>query len=82
MTVTENGRHAITHYRAERRFEMPVACSLVQCRLETGRTHQIRVHLRAINHPVVGDRDYDGGRPGLIRVARSCMQRTCCSGTR
>jgi len=65
MTVTENGRHAITHYRVERRFEMPVACSLVQCRLETGRTHQIRVHLRAINHPVVGDRDYDGGRPGL-----------------
>jgi 23S rRNA pseudouridine1911/1915/1917 synthase len=65
MTVTENGRHAITHYRVEQRFATPVACSLVQCRLETGRTHQIRVHLRAINHPVVGDRDYDGGRPGL-----------------
>ena len=65
MTVTENGRQAITHYRVEQRFATPVACSLVQCRLETGRTHQIRVHLRAINHPVVGDRDYDGGRPGL-----------------
>ena len=42
-----------------------VSASLVRCRLETGRTHQIRVHLRAISHPVVGDRDYDGGRPGL-----------------
>ena len=43
----------------------PVPTSLLECRLETGRTHQIRVHLRAIGHPVVGDRDYDGGRPGL-----------------
>lgn len=65
MTVTDSGRHAITHYRVEGRFTDPVACSLVRCRLETGRTHQIRVHLRAISHPVVGDRDYDGGRPGL-----------------
>ncbi|MEO0494377.1 MAG: RluA family pseudouridine synthase [Actinomycetota bacterium] len=65
MTVTDNGRRAVTHYRVERRFDDPVACSLVRCRLETGRTHQIRVHLRAISHPVVGDRDYDGGRPGL-----------------
>jgi len=65
MTVTENGRHAVTHYRVEQRFETPVGCCLVRCRLETGRTHQIRVHLRAIKHPVVGDREYDGGRPGL-----------------
>lgn len=65
MTVTDNGRHAVTHYRVEGRFSDPVTCSLVRCRLETGRTHQIRVHLRAISHPVVGDRDYDGGRPGL-----------------
>jgi len=65
MTVTENGRRAVTHYRVEGRFTEPVSVSLVRCRLETGRTHQIRVHLRAINHPVVGDRDYDGGRPGL-----------------
>ncbi|MEM8707628.1 MAG: RluA family pseudouridine synthase [Actinomycetota bacterium] len=65
MTVTENGRTAVTHYRVEGRFTEPVTTSLVRCRLETGRTHQIRVHLRAISHPVVGDRDYDGGRPGL-----------------
>ena len=65
MAVTDNGRHAVTHYAVEQRFHEPVAASLVRCRLETGRTHQIRVHLRAIGHPVVGDRDYDGGRPGL-----------------
>ena len=65
MAVTDTGRHAVTHYTVEDRFTEPVAVSLVRCRLETGRTHQIRVHLRAIGHPVVGDRDYDGGRPGL-----------------
>jgi 23S rRNA pseudouridine1911/1915/1917 synthase len=65
MAVTDSGRHAVTHYTVEQRFAAPVASSLVRCRLETGRTHQIRVHLRAIGHPVVGDRDYDGGRPGL-----------------
>lgn len=65
MAVVERGRRAVTHYEVEARFHEPVASTLVRCRLETGRTHQIRVHLRAINHPVVGDRDYDGGRPGL-----------------
>ena len=65
MAVTDNGRAAVTHYAVEARYDEPVASSLVRCRLETGRTHQIRVHLRAIGHPVVGDRDYDGGRPGL-----------------
>ncbi len=65
MTVTENGRRAVTHYRVDDRFDDPVRVALLTCRLETGRTHQIRVHLRAIGHPVVGDRDYDGGRPGL-----------------
>ena len=65
MAVVPQGRRAVTHYEVERRFDDPVGASLVRCRLETGRTHQIRVHLRAIGHPVVGDRDYDGGRPGL-----------------
>ena len=65
MTVTERGRPAVTHYTVERRYGEPRPVALVRCRLETGRTHQIRVHLRAIGHPVVGDRDYDGGRPGL-----------------
>jgi len=65
MAVVAAGRRAVTHYQVEGRFDSPVDAALVRCRLETGRTHQIRVHLRAIGHPVVGDRDYDGGRPGL-----------------
>lgn len=65
MAVSESGRRAVTHYTVNSRFDEPVTATLIQCRLETGRTHQIRVHLRAIGHPVVGDRDYDGGRPGL-----------------
>ena len=65
MAVTERGRPAITRYSVLERHAEPRATALLGCRLETGRTHQIRVHLRAIGHPVVGDRDYDGGRPGL-----------------
>jgi 23S rRNA pseudouridine1911/1915/1917 synthase len=65
MTVTEGGRPAVTHYLVERRYAEPRRCALLTCRLETGRTHQIRVHLRAIGHPVVGDRDYGGVRPGI-----------------
>lgn len=65
MTVTPDGRRAVTHYTVLARHTDPVPTALLECRLETGRTHQIRVHLRAIGHPVVGDREYDGGRPGL-----------------
>jgi 23S rRNA pseudouridine1911/1915/1917 synthase len=57
------GRHAITHYAVEERFgpeDRPIA-TLVECTLETGRTHQIRVHMAAIGHPVVGDRAYGSG---------------------
>ena len=57
------GREAITHYRVAERFgpkAKPVA-ALVECRLETGRTHQIRVHLASIGHPVIGDRAYGSG---------------------
>ena len=52
------GRDAITHYRVRERFR---AHSLIECRLETGRTHQIRVHMAHVKHPLVGDPLYGGG---------------------
>lgn len=61
MTVTERGRPARTHYEVEQRFAEPARVALLACRLETGRTHQIRVHLRAIGHAVIGDPTYGAG---------------------
>ncbi len=76
MAVREGGRQAITHWQVLERFhagtaprrigkpgksgQAPVA-SLLACRLETGRTHQIRVHLASIGHPVMGDATYGSG---------------------
>ncbi len=58
MAVVSGGRPARTHYRVLERF---VACTLIECALETGRTHQIRVHMTSIAHPLVGDPIYGGG---------------------
>lgn len=55
MAVVSNGKPAITHFQVLRRFE---SYTLVECRLETGRTHQIRVHMKFIGHPVAGDPIY------------------------
>tara|TARA_B000000532_G_scaffold244136_1_gene242588 strand:+ start:1945 stop:2964 length:1020 start_codon:yes stop_codon:yes gene_type:complete len=62
----DEGKHAVTHYRVIERFG-PV--TLVECKLETGRTHQIRVHMQYIGHPLFGDPRYGGnvavkGSPG------------------
>ncbi|MGO8873331.1 MAG: RluA family pseudouridine synthase [Acidimicrobiales bacterium] len=67
MAVSRKGKEARTRYRVERRFTHPGASTLVAASLETGRTHQIRVHLSAIGHPVVGDEVYGWGRslPGV-----------------
>ncbi len=64
MSVREGGREARTAYEVVTTYREPDVARLV-CRLETGRTHQIRVHLLAIAHPVVGDAAYGGKRPGL-----------------
>ena len=66
MAVTERGRPARTRYKVERRYAEPAQVAALTCQLETGRTHQIRVHLRAIGHPVVGDPTYGAGRGGDV----------------
>ncbi|CAO3443536.1 LSU rRNA pseudouridine(1911/1915/1917) synthase (EC 5.4.99.23) [Azospirillum argentinense] len=60
--VTGGGKHAATRYRVVRSFG--TALALVECTLETGRTHQIRVHMAHIGHPIVGDPLYGKGRAG------------------
>ena len=62
MAVSASGREARTRYTVRRAYSRPDPLSFVICRLETGRTHQIRVHLAAIGHPVFGDSRYGGGR--------------------
>ena len=52
-----NGKEAITHFEVLKRYKK---YTLIKCRLETGRTHQIRVHMSSINHPLVGDKIYGG----------------------
>lgn len=70
MTIAVDGREARTHYGVDEEFAEPFTASLLTCELETGRTHQIRVHLASIGHPVLGDTRYGGkttviGRPFL-----------------
>jgi 23S rRNA pseudouridine1911/1915/1917 synthase len=65
MAVTPNGKPAVTHYRVVERFR---AHSWIRCKLETGRTHQIRVHMAHIHHPLIGDPLY-GGR---LRIPQGC----------
>jgi 23S rRNA pseudouridine1911/1915/1917 synthase len=63
MAVTDSGKPAMTHYRVAEKFRH---LTLLKCRLETGRTHQIRVHMSYIHHPIVGDINY-GGRVQLSK---------------
>lgn len=62
MAVVVDGKPSRTHYRVLHEYRVPAEVSSLECRLETGRTHQIRVHLSAIGHPVVGDPLYGGVR--------------------
>ena len=67
-TDTDRPRHAVTHFALERLLP---GTALLRVRLETGRTHQIRAHLQAIGHPVVGDPEY--GTPGRLGLDRQFL---------
>jgi 23S rRNA pseudouridine1911/1915/1917 synthase len=60
--LAEGGRHAVTRARVVEPFGTPVAASLLECWLETGRTHQIRVHMAHVGHALLGDQTYGGRR--------------------
>jgi len=64
MAVRESGKPARTEYEVKAVFDTPLTSQL-ECRLDTGRTHQIRVHLAAVGHPVVGDATYGGKREAI-----------------
>ena len=68
MAVVATGKPAVTHYEVRERF---AACTLLACRLETGRTHRIRVPLASLQHPLVGDRTY--GRRPAVAFARQAL---------
>jgi 23S rRNA pseudouridine1911/1915/1917 synthase len=71
MAVRAGGREARTRYAVEGRFHDPVEVTLLDCGLETGRTHQIRAHLAAIGHPVMGDTRYGRGQAGAGAMRRA-----------
>ena len=64
MAIVRGGRNALSLFRVRRRY---ARLTLLDVELKTGRTHQIRVHLASINHPVVGDETYGGGRDNSIQ---------------
>lgn len=69
--VREDGQYALTHFRVLNRTEQMTHVSL---RLETGRTHQIRVHLSHVGHPIIGDDLYGGSRLFINRQALHCCE--------
>ena len=78
MAVTSNkSKNAVTHFKVKQRFGR---YTLVKCKLETGRTHQIRVHMNYIKHPVVGDAKYGGKTKefNLTGQLLHCKQKDSC----
>ena len=73
LPVEDGGYESITHYKVRERYES--GYTLVELRLETGRTHQIRVHLASIGHPITGDHLYNNGDPFLYRQLHGDFRR-------
>lgn len=71
MAVSNNGKEAITHFKVLKRYK---EFTLLEIKIDTGRTHQIRVHMAEIKHPVVGDIVYSNGKNpfGVIRTNATC----------
>lgn len=71
MAINEkNGKDAVTHYKVLKRFN---GYTYIECRLETGRTHQIRVHMASIGHPLLGDEVYAGNRKSSFKLEGQCL---------
>lgn len=71
MAISQTGKPAVTHYRVEQRFR---AHTHIRCKLETGRTHQIRVHMAHIRHPLIGDPVYGGRFKQAKGMSESCRE--------
>jgi 23S rRNA pseudouridine1911/1915/1917 synthase len=78
VSRSAQARDAVTHYEVVKSFGQPPIASLVRCTLETGRTHQIRVHMAHIGHPLLGDLTYGAGfkasERNLSEVARNALK--------
>ncbi len=78
MAVSKKGKEAITHFKVLKRFD---GFTLLELKIDTGRTHQIRVHMSEIKHPVVGDMVYSNGKNpfGVVRANVTCKIYRICS---
>jgi 23S rRNA pseudouridine1911/1915/1917 synthase len=70
--VKSGGKNAFTHYRVLKRFEED-GFTYIECKLKTGRTHQIRVHMAHIGHPLLGDEVYAGSRKSKFKLNGQCL---------
>jgi len=73
MAVIKNGKEAATEFKVIKRYD---GCTLIEVKIRTGRTHQIRVHMAQIGHPVIGDSTYSNGKNlfGVERTNAPCSK--------